>query len=195
MGARPLERRADPAGHRDMVVLDQHRVVEAEAVIGAAAQPHRLLFEDAQAGGGLAGADDLRLVPGDRIDQRAGRGGDPRQAADQVQRGALGRRARRARCPRCGQPADRARPGRRRGRAARCAGPGRAARRRAAPASRPASTPGWRAAITASMRASAGTTASLVMSPARPRSSSSAARTIGSIRMRSIRIHRFKLPP
>ena len=100
MGARPLKRRADPAGQRDVVVLDQHRVVEAEAVVGAAAQPHRLLFEDAQAGGGLAGADDLRLVPGDRIDQRPGRGRDARQAADQVERGALGRPAPAARVAR-----------------------------------------------------------------------------------------------
>ena len=89
MGARPLQRRTDPAGHRDVVVLDQHRVVQAEAVIGAAAQPHRLLFEDAQAGGRLAGADDFRLVTGDRIDQRPRRGRNPGQAADQVQRGPL----------------------------------------------------------------------------------------------------------
>src|SRR6266581_1451753 len=54
------------------------------------------------------------------------------------------------------------------------------------PASRPATIPGWRAAMTASMGASAGTIASVVMSPARPRSSMSAARTIGSINRRSI---------
>ena len=59
-GARPLQRRADAAGHRDVVVLDQHRVVEAEAVVGAAARrAPRTFSSDAQAGGGLAGADDL----------------------------------------------------------------------------------------------------------------------------------------
>ncbi len=42
-------------------------------------------------------------------------------------------------------------------------------------------TPGWRAAITASTCAARGTIASLVISPARPRSSSNAARTIGSM--------------
>ena len=72
MGAGAFERRPDAAGQRDVVVLDQHRVVEAEAVIGAAAEPHRLLFEDAQAGGRLAGADDLGLVAGDRVGQRRG---------------------------------------------------------------------------------------------------------------------------
>ena len=54
---------AHPAGERDVVVLDQHRVVEAEAVVGAAAEPHRVLFEDAQPGRRLAGADDPGLVP------------------------------------------------------------------------------------------------------------------------------------
>src|SRR5207237_6998447 len=93
-GARPFERRADPAGERDMVVLDQHRIVEAEAVIGAAAKAHRLFFEDAQARRRLAGADDLGLVARDRIDQRAGRGRDARQSADQVQRGPLSRQYR-----------------------------------------------------------------------------------------------------
>src|SRR4029077_561759 len=48
-------------------------------------------------------------------------------------------------------------------------------------ASSPATTPGWRPAITASTVASSGTIASVVMSPARPRSSSNAARTIGSM--------------
>ena len=40
--------------------------------------------------------------------------------------------------------------------------------------------PGWRAASTVSAWAVAGTMASVVMSPARPRSSSKAARTTGS---------------
>ena len=94
MGPRPPQGRPDAAGQRDMVVLDQHRIVEAEAVIGAAAQPHRLLFEDAQPGGRLAGTDDFRLVTGDRVNQRAGCGGDAGEPRNQVQRGALGRQYR-----------------------------------------------------------------------------------------------------
>ena len=87
---------AHAAGQRDVVVLDQHRVVEPEAVIGAAAEPHRVLFEGAQSRRGLAGADDPRLVAGDRVDQRARRGGDAGHAAEQVERGALGGQHRRA---------------------------------------------------------------------------------------------------
>ena len=67
-----FERRLDAARHREMVVLDQHRVVEAEAVIGAAAKTHRLLFQGAQAGRGLAGADDLGLGAFDRVGQAPG---------------------------------------------------------------------------------------------------------------------------
>ena len=59
LGAR--EHRADAAGDRDVVVLDQHRVVEAEAVIEAAAAAHGVFFQRAQAGRGLARADDARL--------------------------------------------------------------------------------------------------------------------------------------
>jgi hypothetical protein len=37
MGAGALQRGADPAGDCDVVVLDQHRVVEAEPMVRAAA--------------------------------------------------------------------------------------------------------------------------------------------------------------
>src|SRR5213075_31477 len=67
---------------------------ETKAVIGAAAQAHRLLFEDAQPGSCLAGADDLGLVPLDRIDERARRRRDAGEAADEVQRSPLGRQQR-----------------------------------------------------------------------------------------------------
>ena len=155
MRAGAFERGADAAGERDVVVLDQHRVIEAEAMVGAAAEPHRLLFEHAQAGRGLAGADDLGLVVADRIGQRAGRGRDARQAAEKVERGRARRRARRARGRRCARRSGRARSGRRpRQMRSITTALGRAARRRASAASSPASTPGWRAAITASTCAS-----------------------------------------
>ena len=88
-GARPLDRRADAAGEGDVVVLDQDRVVEAEAVVGAAADAHRVLLEGAQARRRLAGAGDARAVRRDRPRQVAGRGGDAAQAAEQVERHAL----------------------------------------------------------------------------------------------------------
>ena len=53
--------RADAAGDRDVVVLDQHRVVEAEAVVEAAAAAHGVFLERAQARRGLAGAADAGL--------------------------------------------------------------------------------------------------------------------------------------
>src|SRR5215472_16082352 len=63
--------------------------------------------------------------------------------------------------------------------------PGSTSSKARSAASSPASTPGWRATISASATASRGTIPSLVMSPARPRSSISAARTIGSMSRRS----------
>ena len=44
-----------------MIVLDQHRVVEAEAMVGAAARAHRVFLERAQDRRRLARADDARL--------------------------------------------------------------------------------------------------------------------------------------
>ena len=90
MAPRPLERRAHAARQCHVVVLDQHRVVEAETVVGAAAEPNRVFFERPQARRGLAGADDLGLVAGNRIGQRARRRGDPGHLAKEVERSAFG---------------------------------------------------------------------------------------------------------
>ena len=62
MGLGALDRGADVAGKRDMVVLDQHGIVETEAVIAAAAGADRVFFQRAQSGRRLAGADDARLA-------------------------------------------------------------------------------------------------------------------------------------
>ena len=53
------------AGDRDMVVLDQHGVVQPEAMIEAAAAAHRIFLQRAQAGRGLAGAADAHVGAGD----------------------------------------------------------------------------------------------------------------------------------
>ena len=53
------------AGDRDVVVLDQHGVVEAEAVVEAAAAAHRVFLQRAQAGRGLARAADAHVGAGD----------------------------------------------------------------------------------------------------------------------------------
>jgi hypothetical protein len=52
-------RLADSAGNGDVVVLDQDRVVEPVAVVGAAAAAHGVFLEGAQARNGLAGAGDF----------------------------------------------------------------------------------------------------------------------------------------
>jgi len=53
------ERAGDAARDGDVVVLDEDRVVEAEAVIGAAAAAHRVFLEGAQQRRGLARVADL----------------------------------------------------------------------------------------------------------------------------------------
>ncbi len=183
-GARALQRGADAAGDRDMVVLDQHRIVEAEAVIGAAAGADRIFLDRAQARRRLARADDPRLVARDRGDDGGRRAGDAAEAAEEVQRRALG-----------GEDAAR-RPGR--------WSPWRRPARAPMPSGRSTATvdrridqaEGEHGEVEARrrrrlagdeprrrLRASAGTMASVVRSPARPRSSSSVARTSGSIMM------------
>ena len=55
-GPHPPHGLGDRAGQDEVVVLDQHGVVEAEAVVGATAGPHRVLLQHPQAGRRLAGA-------------------------------------------------------------------------------------------------------------------------------------------
>ena len=61
-GARALQHGADAAGDRDVVVLDQHGVVEPEAMVEPAAAAHRVFLQRAQAGRGLARAADARVA-------------------------------------------------------------------------------------------------------------------------------------
>ena len=75
MRFRALDRGSDVAGQRDVVVLDQDGVVEAKAVIAAAAGADRVFFQRAQSGRGLAGADDARLGALRGRYQRGRRGG------------------------------------------------------------------------------------------------------------------------
>ena len=81
---------ADATDDRDVVVLDQDRVVEAVAVVGAAAAAHGVFLQRAEAGRRLAGAGDARLRMGDRIGHGARRRGDAGQMAEEVEGGAFG---------------------------------------------------------------------------------------------------------
>ena len=74
-----------------MVVLDEHGVVEPEAVVAAAAAADGVLLKGAQPGRGLAGADDAGAVWRDSGDEVARGGGDAAEAAQEVERDALGR--------------------------------------------------------------------------------------------------------
>src|SRR5690606_37677721 len=81
---------ADRAAGGDVVVLDEDRVVETEAVVHSAAATHGVLLEVAQAGRGLASVDDLRAGSGDGLDIEAGQRSDAAHPAHQIERGALG---------------------------------------------------------------------------------------------------------
>ncbi len=72
-----------------VVVLDEHGVVEAEAVIETAAAAHGVFLELAQSRRGLAGFDNPRLGACDGIHQRARGRGDAGEVACEVQRHAL----------------------------------------------------------------------------------------------------------
>ena len=157
-----------PAGRQLVVVLDHGDVVEAHALVGAAAGADRVLLQRPQARRGLAGVQHHRLRAGQRVGPGAGVGGHAGHAAQQVQRGALGgeqrpgragdrRRARRrgrTRSPSRGQQ-----PTPRRS----TAGTWPRRRRRRPPAS-PATTPSARATRSAVSVWSAGMVATLVTS-------------------------------
>ena len=90
-GARALDRRRDAAGERDVVVLDQHRVVEAETVVDAAADAApRISATMRRPGIVLRVQHDLRLVPAIASTSAARRGRHAGQMAEEIQRGALG---------------------------------------------------------------------------------------------------------
>ena len=82
-----LDRGSDVAGQRDVVVLDQNGVIEAKAVIAAAAGADRVFFQRAQSGRGLAGTNDARLGALRGRHQRGRRGGDAAEMAEKVECG------------------------------------------------------------------------------------------------------------
>ena len=105
--AQALERLGQPAGGGDVIVLHQHSVIEAEAVVDAAAGAHRVFLEGAQARRRLAGAGDARSGAFDRGDVGSGERRDAAQMPKKIERGALGREQRPRlaldmRNPRCG---------------------------------------------------------------------------------------------
>ncbi len=88
------DRGGESAGERDMILLDQDRVVEAHAVVTPAAGGHRRLLERAQARRRLPGVEQLGLGPFELACVARGQRRDPRQVAEQVERRALRREQR-----------------------------------------------------------------------------------------------------
>ena len=87
-----------PPASRDVVVLDQHRVEQSDAMVGGAAGAHRVFLERAQRRRGLS-----RVEHGDpparRVDESARARRDAREPLEKIERGAL---ADRAACGRAG---------------------------------------------------------------------------------------------
>ena len=108
-GAAACSTARDAAGRGDVVFLDQHGVVQADAVVGAAAHAHRVLLRQAQAGQRLAGVHDLRARAAHGLDIGGGLG---RHGTEQLQE--IERRASRPSAGRGPSLRSPARPGRRR---------------------------------------------------------------------------------
>ena len=150
---------------------------EVAAVVPAAPGPHRRLLERAQARRGLAGVPDAGRAAGrGRVDEARGEGGDAREVAEEVERGALAGEDRRQRPGRpCRSPSPAA-----------TASPSAAAQATSTRGSSwakvsvaqavPASTPSARGTKSATAVAPAGSSAE-VRSPSGVRSSASARAT------------------
>jgi hypothetical protein len=81
-----------------VVLLDQHRVEQSDAVIRAAAHAHGVFLRETQPGQGFARVDYPGARPRDGIDVAPRRGRDCREGLQEVERGAFGsqQRARRS---------------------------------------------------------------------------------------------------
>ncbi len=103
MRSRSPHRGPDAPGSHDVVVLDQDRIVEPEAMVDATAAAHGVLLERTQPRRGLARVGNARSRAGHGIDQPARRRRNPAEVPHEVERRALCRQdaARRA-----GQPGD-----------------------------------------------------------------------------------------
>ena len=87
-GPRRTPRVSEPGGEL-VVVLDHRDVVQAHALVGAAAAAHGVLLQGAQPRRGLAGVEDHRAGALEGVGPAAGVRGDAGEPAEQVQQGAL----------------------------------------------------------------------------------------------------------
>ena len=91
---RSRERCADAARHLDVIILDEHRIVEPEPVVAAAAHTHGILVEQTHPRRRLPRIDELRPVRRrDRRELRRARR-HPRHMLQEIQREPLARQHR-----------------------------------------------------------------------------------------------------
>ena len=81
-------------GRRDVVFLDQHRVIQANAVVGAAAGAHRVFLRQPQAGQGFAGVHNVGRRAFDGLHIHRGFSGHGAEQLQKIQCCALGRQQR-----------------------------------------------------------------------------------------------------
>ena len=93
-----LDGKGDRAAHADVIVLDEHAVVQAQPVVARSAQLRGVLLQRAQARSRFARVDQHRPRPRDALDVLRREGGDSRKVLEKIQRGSLHRK----------QPASRA---------------------------------------------------------------------------------------
>ena len=84
----------DAAGDADVVVLDEHAVVQADAMVDAAAAAHRVLGERAKRRHALAGVEN-RHPAGGRVDEPPRQRRDAGQVLEEIEGGAFARQERR----------------------------------------------------------------------------------------------------
>lgn len=85
-----------------MIILDEHRIIERETVVHAAACPDCIFLQGTQTGRRLAGADDGGLCASHSLDQISRRRGNAGQMAEKIERGALTRQDRAGRAGNAG---------------------------------------------------------------------------------------------
>ena len=87
--ARGRNRSADRSGRRDVVLLDEHQIVQPLAVIRGPAAAHGVLLRTAQSGDRLARVEDPAARAGNCRDVALRDGRGRRKQLQEVQRGAL----------------------------------------------------------------------------------------------------------
>ncbi len=91
-GSRELDGMHEAAGKRDVILLDQDRVIEAEAVVDTPARCHRRLLQRPQPRGCLARIEDLGAAAAHTLNEACRQRRDAGEMAEQVERGAFTRK-------------------------------------------------------------------------------------------------------